>query len=288
MEQSIPPIPAVEQAKQSSGTYAPPQLAGPPADPAKIEYDRLIQYFDKLVKYSLLAITAILAIAAGVLWKSTEDLKSQAATSIKATEDSAKRQISEIEKTASLTAAAEAQKAIDAAFEKQNVQRMIESTTEKKVNAAVEAAVQKDLGARIEAFRTLIREIGEVSNHGAQLRLGFRSGLTSLLQERQNADPTVRAYASSTLTLIATDYERSFMIDSTILQKPDFFFLPNVSSPKQLMGVIRNQQDPVPFGMQQVTQAFLDMRKRVGWNVQVFDIPAAEKWCTEHKPKCDE
>jgi hypothetical protein len=288
MEQSIPPLPPKEQATQSPSTSAPPQAQASPADPAKIEYDRLIQYFDKLVKYSLLAITAILALAAGALWKSTEDLKSQAATSINATEASAKREISEIGKTASVTAVAEAQKAIDAAFEKQNVQRMIEGTTEKKVNAAVEAAVQKDLGARIDAFRVLIREIGEVSNHGAQLRLGFRSGLTSLLQERQNPDPTVRAYASSTLTLIATDYERSFMINPIIVQKSDFFFLPALSTPKQLMGIIRNQQDPVPYGMQQVTQAFLDMRKRVGWEVQVFDIPAAEKWCAEHKPKCDE
>jgi len=288
MEQPTPPVPAKEQAAQSLTTPAPQQPQGSLADPAKIEYDRLIQYFDKLVKYSLLAITAILALAAAVLWKSTEDLKSQAATSISAAEISAKREISEIGKSASLTAAAEAQKAIDAAFEKQNVQRMIESTAEKKVNAAVEAAVQKDLGARIDAFRILIREIGEVSNHGAQLRLGFRSGLTSLLQERENPDPTVRAYASSTLTLIAADYQRSFLVDPTLVQKPDFFFLPSISAPKQLMGIIRNQQDPVPYGMQLVTQAFLDMKKRVGWDVQVFDIPAAEKWCVEHKPKCDE
>jgi hypothetical protein len=47
----------------------------PASEPiAKIEYDRLVEYFDKLVKYSLLAITIVLGIAGAFLWKSTDDV----------------------------------------------------------------------------------------------------------------------------------------------------------------------------------------------------------------------
>src|SRR5262245_20089528 len=135
-------------------TPSQPQL--PLNDPAKVEYDRLIDYFDKLVKYSLLAIGTIIAIAGAFLWKNTSDVQTQAAASIKATQDSATHEISEIGRVAQATATAEAQKAIDAAFEKQNIQRMIETTAQKKVDTAVEAAVQKNLGARVDAFRNLI------------------------------------------------------------------------------------------------------------------------------------
>ncbi|SRR6266404_1424001 len=172
-----------------------------PEQPSKTEYDRLIAYFDKLVKYSILAITIILSIAAAFLWKNTEEVKNQAAASIRTTQESATHEISEIGKAAQTTATEEAQKAIDAAFEKRNVQALIEKTAQRRVNEAVEAAVQRDLGAGVEAFRNLIAEIGEIFNHGAQLRLGYRVGLDYLLKKRESPDPTVRAYASSTVSL---------------------------------------------------------------------------------------
>ncbi len=263
-----------------------------PEQPAKVEYDRLTAYFDKLVKYSLLAIGTILAIAGAFLWKNTSDVQSQAAASIKATQDSATHEISEIGKAAQATAKDEAQKAIEAAFEKQNVQRMIDNSAQKRVDAAVEIAVQKNLGTRIEAFRNLIGEIGEISNAGAQLRQNFGQGLETLLKKRESHDPTVKAYASSTLTEIAADYESSLTRFSPLYQNdPNFFFfgaaVGNVAiTPKLLMEIIRHSTGQ--FAPQQVAQAFLDMKKRVRWDVQMFDIPAAEKWCTQHKPKCDE
>jgi citrate lyase gamma subunit len=263
-------------------TSPPPQT--PPETPAKIEYDRLVNYFDKLVKYSLLAITIILSIAAAFLWKNTEEVKNQAAASIRATQESATREISEIGKAAQTTAAVEAQKAIDAAFEKHNVQQIIERTAKTRVDAAVEEAVEKNLGARIEAFRSLINEIGEISNHGAQLRMGFRSGLDYLLKIRESSDPTVKAYASSTFKLIAADYEQAEANDLAA-QNPAAGPYPNMT-PKQLMQVIRTAQDPL--GPVQIARAFYVMKNRVKWDVTMLDIPAAEKWCAEHKPACDQ
>lgn len=266
----------------STAPQPPPQ--SPPESAAKIEYDRLTVYFEKLVKYFVLAIGTIIAIAGAFLWKNTSDVQGQAAASIKATQDAATHEISEIGNAAQVTAKAEAQKAIDAAFEKQNVQRMIENTAQKKVDAAVEVAVQKNLGARIEAFRNLIGEIGEISNHGAQLRLGFRSGLDYLVKAKQSPDPAVRAYASSTLTEIAADYERIATQRVAAFQQP--YSLAYASTPKALMEVIRHQPDPLAPEI--ISSAFLDMKKRVGWDVPMFDISAAERWCAQHKPKCEE
>jgi citrate lyase gamma subunit len=259
-----------------------------PEQPAKIEYDRLIAYFDKLVKYSLLAIGTIIAIAGGFLWKNSSDLQSQATASIKATQDSATHEISEIGNAAQNTAKSEAQKAIDTAFDRQNVQRMIESTAQKKVDAAVETAVKKDLGAKIDAFRDFVIEIGEINNHGAQLRLDFRSGLDSLLKARENPDPSVRAYASSTFRLIAADYENA-VANSPITPLDAALFTttaPTQFSPKDLMRMIRTAQDP--HGPMKIAVLFATMKGKVGWDVPILDLPAAEKWCAAHKPKCDE
>jgi citrate lyase gamma subunit len=258
-----------------------------PESPAKIEYDRLIDYFDKVLKLTLLGISIIIGAAGLFLWKNTDDVKTQAAASIKATQDSADHEIAEIGKEAQATAKEEAQKAIDAAFEKQNVQRLIEGTVQRKVDVSVDSAVKKDLGAKVDAFRDFVIEIGEINNHGAQLRLDFRSGLDYLLKARQNTDPAIRAYASSTLTLISADYEYAV----TRLPIPMEAFLgtttvPEQFSPKQLMQFIRTTEDP--RGPTKIAIAFATMKKKVAWDVSTFDIPGAEKWCTSHKPKCDE
>jgi hypothetical protein len=258
-----------------------------PEQPAKVEYDRLIAYFDKLVKYSLLAIGTILAIAGAFLWKNTSDVQSQAAASIKATQDSATHEISEIGKAAQATAKDEAQKAIETAFEKQNVERMIESAAQRKADAAVDTAVKKDLGAKIDAFRDFVIEIGEINNHGAQLRLDYRSGLDYLLKAKENPDRAVSDYASSTLRLIGADYEYAVANNNIPIEAAIFTTtLPAQFSAKDLMRMIRTAQDP--HGPMKIAILFATMKGKVSWDVPMLDLPAAEKWCAQHKPKCDE
>jgi len=87
--------------------------------------------------------------------------------------------------------------------------------------------------------------------------------------------------------LIASDYETA----ETILRpgwdnNPNQIFYPAASTPKQLMATIRN---PPEFMSAQITTcAFFDMKKRVHWDVPMFDIVAAEKWCAAHKLTCDQ
>lgn len=246
----------------------------PKTDQAKIEYDRLIAYFKLLVWITGALFGLVIAAAGILLFKSTADIQTQ----LIATRDAATQQIATIKTSAQDTAKSEAQKAIDAAFEKQNVQRMIESAAQKKVEAAVGDAVRKNLGARIDEFRILVNKTGEVANHGAQLRMGFRDGLDALLKEREDPDPTIRAYARSTLTQVAADYQSSAPNRQRLL--------PLGMPTKFLIGEI--ESDKGPLAPYRIAEAFDDMKQRVGWDVPMFDIPAAEKWCAQHKPKCDE
>jgi len=254
---------------------------------AKIEYDRLIAYFDKLVKYSVLAITFILGMAGAFLWKNTDDVKNQAAAAIKATQDGATRAISDIGKSAQDTAKSEAQNAIDAAFEKQNIQKMIETAAQKKVEAAVDAQVQRKLGDKLDAARVLTIKLAQVNSHGAMVLLESRAGLDEFRKDQEDPDPTVKAFAASTLKQIGADYERGLALrtGASEMADPTFLFFPRYQL-KDLMGNIQHFQGP--HAPEEVAKAFLDMKKRVQWNVPMFDIAAAERWCAAHKPKCEE
>jgi histone H3/H4 len=258
---------------------------------AELEYRSLTSYFEKLVKYTSAAITVLVAVAGFLFWKSTADVKSDATAAISATRESAGQQISKIMADAASIAQSAAQKAIDQALEKPNIQQMIQKTTQEKVGPAVDQQVQRDLGPKIDAFRNLVTEIGEISNHGAQLREGFRPGLEYLVRKLDSLDPTVRAYARSTLVQIGSDYEG--VVNSRFgVGVPGgptsalAAFIPPPNTPKtakELMMTIRTIQQ-----MHMLAAAFIDMKKLVGWDVQTFDIPAAERWCASHKPKCDQ
>jgi hypothetical protein len=249
-------------------------------------HEKLVGYLKLLMALTYGAIIVVITIAGTFLWKNTSDVRDQALAAIQATKQSASEEISAIGKDASSVASIEARKAIDAALEKQNVHHLIEQTAQEKVGPAVEQQVQKDLSPKIDAFRSLVTEIGEISNHGAQLRLQFRSGLDYLVKEMGNSDPTVRAYARSTALQIGSDYEQK--ITQFSAGKPDFDpvagplgLIETAKTAKGLMGLIHTG-DPCA-----VAAAFYDMKKMVAWDVQTFDIPSAEKWCAAHKPRCE-
>jgi hypothetical protein len=217
-------------------------------------------------------------------------VKEQASQAISATQKSATEEITKAGQHASDNATKAAQKAIDEALDKPGVQRLIQHSVEEKVASAVEEQIQRDLSPKIDVFRSLVTEIGEISNRGAQLRLGFRPGLDYLVKKMESGDPAVRAYAKSTLIVIGADYDQKIrqLADTTPNSDPlmaigGIGMTGAAKTPKGLMGLIRNVDNPAA-----VAAAFFDMKKLTDWNVQTFDIPAAEKWCANHKPKCDE
>jgi hypothetical protein len=243
-------------------------------------------------KYTSAAITVLVAVAGFLFWKSTADVKSDAAAAINATRESASQQISKIGADAASIAQLAAQKAVDQAIDKPSIQQMIQKATQEKVASAVEQQVQRDLGPKIDAFRALITEIGEISNHGAQLRLGFWPALEYLLKKMDSPDPTVKAYAKSTLVQVGSDYEAAVSSRLGLLGRPGgpttalAGFIPPPYTPKtakDVMATIRTMQE-----VNTLTAAFIDMKKLVAWDVRTFDIPAAERWCANNKPKCDQ
>jgi len=115
----------------------------PPEAPAKSEYERLTAFFDQVLRYSLLAIGTILAIAGAFLWKSTSDVQSQAAASIKATQDSANGEISAIGKKAQDAAQTATEKAVQDAIAKSHLEQLIQNTARQTVEETVGAATQR-------------------------------------------------------------------------------------------------------------------------------------------------
>jgi hypothetical protein len=247
---------------------SPPLGAPPPPTPsaAEIEYSSLTGYFEKVVKYTYGAIAVVIVLAAGLLWKSMSDLKSEATD----------------------TATREARKAISEALDTPKIQGMIQKAVKEKVGPAVDAELAKTLEARVRALETHIIELGEISNQGARLRIGLRSAIDALVKATNSSDPLLREYAKSTLRQIGADYETS--IKQYMKTQPDTALAtaakttaPNQpKTPKEFMEIIRHSED-----VYLVAAAFHDLTKVVGTQIPAFDVPAAERWCAEHRPKCD-
>ena len=125
----------------------PPALPPQPASgtPSEAEYTHLISFFKYLVTITLTALTIIIGAGAVFFYRSMSDVKNDAKTSIENTTKAADAEILKIQKGASEIAPTEAQKSIDDAFTKGNVQAMIERTARERVNTAVDQEIQKNL-----------------------------------------------------------------------------------------------------------------------------------------------
>ena len=271
---SLPP-------QQPAQAPKPPDPPIPQLSQAQIEYDRLTGYFEKLVKYTYGAILLVLAAAGVFLWRSTDDVKTQATAAIKTIQEKTKSEAQDVAKS-------EAQNAIDRAFEKENIEKMIEAAAQKKVGVALDEEVQRKLRERIDSVRVLTTKIAQVTNHSAMVLQGNRAGLDELRKDQEDSDSTVRAFATSTLKQLGANYERELTL--TTPMDNTFQFFPSYRL-RDLMGKIRQFQGA--HAPEEIAKAFLDMKRRVQsdglqWDVPTFDIAAAEKWCAVHKPKCDE
>ena len=252
------------------------------------EYRHLISYFKYLVTVTLTALGIIIAAGSALFYKNMSDVSGAAKAAIDSTKDAASREISKIQTDASQIARTEAQKSIDEAFAKGNVQSMIERTTRERVNAAVDREIDKNLAGRISQLQFQIAETGEISNAGARLRLGFRPALDTLVEKSKSPNAYVSQYAKSTLILIGSDYETAEAtgfggaspgtkaLEAYVGQLPH-------KTLKDVMVLIRRSD----FSPHIVAAAFSAFRELSGAKISTFDIPAAEKWCADNRPKCE-
>lgn len=278
--QNGPPTPSVLPDRK------PPDVGGVGHAP-QVEYANLTAYFEKLVKYTYGAIVLVLAAAGLLLWRNISDVRNDAGAAIEATKRNAAEEIS---KTASQTAdiaRTEAQKRIDEAFERSNVQQLIERTARDKVNTAVDQEIKRNLSARIQVLQDEIAETGEIANAGARLRLEFRPALDTLLKKSDDPNEAIRGYAKSTLLLVGSDYEtrlKELVPQENASQLLSVFSdrNPPPATLKEMMDVIHHSQN-----VKAVVASFIAMRQLTATQLQIFDIPAAEKWCADHRPKCE-
>jgi hypothetical protein len=250
---------------------------------AEIEYKSLNAYFERILKHTLWAIGIVVAVAGALLLKSSSDAKS----SIDATRIEASREIENVGKQSSEIARTEARQRIDEAFEKGNIQQMIDRIARERVDAAVNREIEKSMGARIRIFQAEMADMGDVSAASSRLRLGFREGLNTLVKQSSNSDETVRRYARASLLIIGSDYEtalkkRHSNWDATQIEAIYFGPQPSPKTLKDFIQAIRHSDN-----MDAVAAAFVLMRDKTATKIQVFDIPGVEKWCADNKPKCE-
>ncbi|MBZ5646396.1 MAG: hypothetical protein LAN37_04140 [Acidobacteriia bacterium] len=253
---------------------------------AEVEYRSLNAYFEKLVKLTYIAIGVVLAAVGLLIWKNVSEVKTEATDAIAAAKSGADRQIAKIESEAATIARSEAQKRIDEAFEKGNVQQLIERAAKEKVGTAVEREINQNLAQRMKILQDQITETGEISNAGARLRLGFRPALDTLTKKAESPNPAVREYAKSTIRMIGADYENVLIegVPSGEARKKmlDNWITPAPTTVKGVVEVIRHSGNA-----HAVAAAFLALRELTNTQFHIFDLPAVEDWCAQHRPKCD-
>ncbi len=263
----------------------PPTPANTPPQPAErslseIEYRNLTSYFKYLLAITYVAVLLVAAAALYLVGRSVSDAKSDAAAAVS-------KEIKQVGDQAAQTAHDQAQKSVEGAFEKGNIQQTIEEVAKVKVGAAVDREIDKNLGSRIQVLESEIGEMGEVSNEGARLRLEFRPALEALLAKEHSPNRAVGDYAKSTLLLVGSDYElRIKQALGPNVAIPMAFQMRGINPPpktlKDVMEIIRRSSDV--YG---VALGFVELNEMSAAQISVFDIPAAEKWCDEHKPRCD-
>ena len=253
----------------------------------------MISYFKYLVTITLAALGLIVGTASFFFYKNMSDVRNDATRAIESSKENADHEIRKIQSSSADIARAEAQKRVEEAFSKGNVQELIERAARERVAKAVDREIDKNLASRIDQLQKQIAETGEISNAGARLRLGYRSGLDTILDKMKSPNAYISQYAKSTLTLIGSDYEAAvgmgYGSPSCGKQAMSRWISPVPQTLREVMVFIRQGVGPgAQGGGAQVTAAaFCGFREMSGSNIQVFDVPAAEKWCAENRPKCD-
>ena len=230
---------------------------------AEVEYRELIEFFKFLVKFLTGFITAV-AIIAGILsYKSLKDARTDA---VRAARESAEEAVRE-------------------AISKPNMQELIDRQVQSQVGKKVDDEIGKTLGAKINAFESEQKQISDVAILSSVVRsqTGFGVSLSGPEQLRQlialmNDSPykSVRVIARDSLRELAKAYEKNLSRQTNSLG-----FVANFPDGHALLGCINNppQNGDILF------DCFWDLKKLTRWQVETFDVKAANEWCKSHDCK---
>ena len=274
-----------------------------PITEAEIHYRELQSYFKWLVTMTLAALGITVSVGLFIFYKDMSQIRSdvnsqiqrvqsQATNEIQRARESANSEISKIRGDAASIARVEAQKGVDDAFKTTNIITMVESAAKKQVGPVIEHQVRSEVDRVIQSIQTDITSLSQIADYAMQMRVGFRSGLTHLLElQRKAPSETVRMRAKSLIETIGTDYEtaiketlREYNFQS-VLQASELYRLGKLRNAQNLVAalleVIESDRDLSHVGF-----AFLALREATGFSFRMFDIEGVNRWCGEHKKEC--
>jgi len=241
---------------------------------AESEYQHLLSYFKYLVTLCTAALTLIIAVGGVLFYRNMAEVREDAS------------------RLAQKAAIEESRKKVEEAFEQNKITDYINEVAARKVAVVTDKQIERQLQSKLEPVQRRITDIGEIAEHSARARLGFRAALIDLQRMvRTTNDEAVREFATSALKTIAGDYETR---NTEALKK-----LGNVSpfeaAKSNQLGQatpIRNLHDIVVVvrtenDLNWVAAAFLVFRELSGSKVKAFDFEGVEQWCTANRPKCE-
>lgn len=168
------------------------------------------------------------------------------------------------------------------------------STNAKIENTAqVVTELVKDASSiRTQILRTQqdIKEASELADNATRMRIGYRSGWEELARlGKDSRRPNVMRMARDRLKRITADYEktlgaflRRYDIDPVQLLIFDPDLTPQNVTVAHIVKFIRTGED-----LDQVTYAFFALRNATRSSFPMFNLARVEKWCEEHRPRCE-
>jgi len=244
----------------------PPVQPSPPPTPrsqAEIEYERLTEYGKYLIKVTYGSIAVVIAVGVFVFIGTMKDFKEDVKQ----------------------TAKTEAQKAMNDALDKPQLQETINTAVKSKVGPLVDDEIGRTLGTRISDLDVELTDMVDIASRASSLKYNIfdPDSLRFVVNKLDSSRPRVRDLARHVLHETAEEVVAAIKAENggVDIGKTDYFFTPGGA--KYSMSII-NEPDA---GLKNMVMAFHDMRKLTNWNVEVFDVKAANQWCQRNKTKCE-
>jgi hypothetical protein len=252
------------------------QMADPvtPVTGSQAEYDHLLSYFKYLVTISVAFLTILIGAGTYMFHSNMKDVR-----------DGAKGEATRV-------ATSEAKIAVAQAFDEKNINAMILSTAQRKIETMTDKVIEQQLTTKLRPIQQRILLIGQVSESETRMRMGFRTGYNDLKALTKVSDGDVGRFAKTTLETTSESFDSRFQEGMKLKGTKGLPMLsalmsnvgrPQQSWPSNLSMVVKLIREDSDLNL--VAAAFLVFRELTGSNVKMFNFDAVNTWCAQNEPK---
>jgi hypothetical protein len=194
---------------------------------------------------------------------------------------------------ATRVATSESKLAVAQAFDEKNINAMILSAAQQKIETMTDKAIEQQLTTKLRPIQQRILLIGQVSESETRMRLGFRTGYNDLKAFTKVSDPEVARFAKSTLETTGASFDTRFQEGvklkggkalPTLVGLMSNVGRPQQSLPSNLSMVVQLIREDSDLNL--VAAAFLAFRELTGSEIKMFNFDGVNTWCSENQPKC--